>query len=803
MAAIAACQSHPDGVASKKPASAAPPHPTLLTPPPGTITPTHGPTTGTTPNPGGSGGLLASPGVPPVSPGPGTPPPPTLSALLAGHVSAPAGIIANNGGGIISDTGGSILANNGGGLISDQGSNVIANNGGNIISNHGGGYHLDATGGAGLANAFLYLTNRDEKFYLDHGTGQAFAAATGTDGSYSFPITADNGFPVGKDVIVNALLNENQRMTGFILPVNGKNTLEVTLATTLTTELLRAQAARQGKALKDYDATLVARAVSETQGAIDAGDVAVSRSVTDASGQTSTSAVFDLRLQHVDRLRNQYVVAFSAVDAAKSTLHTLSDTWRQLFGTRPSAVTTVMGNGGVPVIDTTHPGSTGDGTAPDPAAVPVGYCSGIAVGAHGDIFYTADGNDSGDGHVRWLEAGGPVATLWFPSFKLEQPGGVAVEKEPGGDQASSPGSVLIAGSSADFIVRVYAVDHAVTGADGNPRWPQELVSGEFLPVDAASEPDHPAVVDNLNDVPDTSKPATAYWRLGDEGPRTYASNGQPVPSPARFAHLNHPNDVAVDEEGNIYIADTWNQRVRMIPKVAGSYFGYRQPFDDDKDGVVDRFGAATPLVAGCIYTIAGNPAWDAARTPDQGGHWFGDYAGDGGAAQQAKLAGPTSLAFANGYLYVVDHDNQRIRRISRSTGIIETVAGNPPGPQTSNGSYFYFPGGDAGDGGPAGQAQLNNPQGIAVDAKDRVYFYDAGSRRIRMVDMGTSSHPITTVAGHAPDAVGSFGALDGDGDALYGVTLADVRGLAVDATGNLLITDFANRRIRKLWRQWE
>ena len=76
---------------------------------------------------------------------------------------------------------------------------------------------------------------------------------------------------------------------------------------------------------------------------------------------------------------------------------------------------------------------------------------------------------------------------------------------------------------------------------------------------------------------------------------------------------------------------------------------------------------------------------------------------------------------------------------------------------------------------------------------------DIGNR----ADLKASGLPITTVAGHLPDPTQAFGLAGGDGEALFGVTLPDVRGLAVDPAGNVLFTDFAARRVRKLWRQWE
>ncbi|MDB5101992.1 MAG: repeat containing protein [Cyanobacteria bacterium RYN_339] len=793
LSGVAACQgTTPTKTTGTKP-TAGPKGPITLTPPPELAGPGHVSVTAVTPAPPAATPTPAGPPVS-VSPLPTTAP---ATSFLAGLVTAPSLVIANNGAGLVSDAGGGILSNNGGGIIANNGGGILSNNGSGVVANNGAGYRLFAAANVGgLSNAFLYLTNRDEKFFLDATTHQAFVAASDKTGAYSFPITADNGFPTGKDVVVNAMLNEDQRLTGFLTPINGKNTLDVTLGTTLVTEFLRADAARRGKALKDYEAAKVAAAVKQTEDALASGDLPVLRTVAGPDGKPVSGAAFDLRLQHVDRLRNQYVIAFAAVDAGKTALHQLSDAWKALFGMRPTAVTTVAGNGAVPTVTSSQAQATGDGDAPDLVSVPMGYCAGIAIAKRGDVFVSGDANDSADGHVRWLHPGGKVGTLWFPQFRFEQPNGVAVESEP----AAGAGAVLLAGSNANYVVRVPMVD-AVQVVGNGPARPQTIVAGEFAPL-SADETDHPVNRDGGNTAVDTSQPQLSYFRLADEGARIYLS-GDPVPDAARYAHINHPEAVAVDEAGNIYIADTWNQRIRMIPKADGSYFGYKQPLDVDGDGVVEGFGPATPMKAGAMYTIAGNPIWDVVRTADEGGHWFGDFAGDGGPAQAARLDAPVALAFFEGALYVVDQDNQRIRRIQRATGTIDTIAGKPVGAQKNNGSHYFFPGGSGGDNGPAALAQLDTPRGLAIDAKGKLYFYEAGSQRVRMVDLKGAGMPIVTVAGHLPNAAMAFGAAGGDGEALAGVTLTDVRGLAVDPAGNLLLTDFAARRIRKVWRQWE
>ncbi len=158
--------------------------------------------------------------------------------------------------------------------------------------------------------------------------------------------------------------------------------------------------------------------------------------------------------------------------------------------------------------------------------------------------------------------------------------------------------------------------------------------------------------------------------------------------PALSAQLNGPSGVAVDLLGNIYISDTYNNRVRKV----------------DPSGI--------------IITVAGT-----------GVKGFG---GDGGPATSALLAAPSGVALdAEGNLYIADRDNHCIRKVT-TTGIIVSVAG------TGNPGY-------GGDGQDALSAELNSPFGIAVDTAGNIYVADTGNNRIRKI---TPAGIITTVAGN-------------------------------------------------------
>jgi uncharacterized protein YjdB len=213
------------------------------------------------------------------------------------------------------------------------------------------------------------------------------------------------------------------------------------------------------------------------------------------------------------------------------------------------------------------------------------------------------------------------------------------------------------------------------------------------------------------------------------------------------AELQYPTGVAVDTNGNVYIAD-YNNRIREVAVATGTQYG------------ID-------MTAGDIYTIAGSGAT---------GNGAGGYWGDGGPATSAGLNSPRGVAVdAVGNIYIGDVSNKRVRMVDTS-GTITTVAGN--------GQYGY-----SGDKGPALNAELTVPWGVAVDTSGNLYIADEYNNRIRKVDtFGT----ITTVAGTGNARY------SGDKGPATSAGLMYPIGVAVDTSGNIYIADTSDNRIRKV-----
>jgi sugar lactone lactonase YvrE len=272
-------------------------------------------------------------------------------------------------------------------------------------------------------------------------------------------------------------------------------------------------------------------------------------------------------------------------------------------------------------------------------------------------------------------------------------------------------------------------------------------------------------------------------------PTPYAGDG----GPAKAAHLNVPYATSVDSDGDLIIADAGNHAVREIISATGiiatlagrgpGWVGYSGDGSAAENALMWNPQSAASDAAGNLYIadsqnnairmILRSNGWIttiAGLGPEKPG-----YSGDNGPATAAKLDSPQGVAIdSDGNIYISDNGNHVIRKITG--GIISTIAGT--------GSTGY-----SGDGGPALSATFSTLKGLATDKQNNLYIADASNNVIRMIDRTGN---IYTVAG---DGIAGY---SGDGGVANKARLSNPLSIAIDNQNNLYIADTNNSAIRKV-----
>jgi len=415
-----------------------------------------------------------------------------------------------------------------------------------------------------------------------------------------------------------------------------------------------------------------------------------------------------------------------AVDSAGALY--VADAWNHIVRkiTQPlsdhAQITTVAGSGLIG-------GFTGDGGPARSAQLNFPY--GVAIDLQGDILIA----DSGNHRIRKVDGQGTITTV-AGSDHASGDGGPALAArlfQPSGVAIDAGGSVYISDSSNNRVRRV-APDGTISTAVASLNSPTGLggptglngpnglafdSSGALYIADTNSHVIRKLLNGSVTTV------AGVDGQFGNDGDAGMATD----------AHLETPNAVAFDRAGNMYIADSGNNRIRVV----------------SRDGTIQQF------------------AGDAQQgLPGQGG--------DNGPATSAQLNYPRALAIdPNGNVYIADFFNDRVRMVSAASQTITTVAGTGVR-------------GDAGEGGPATQAELALPSGLAFDNLGNLYIADALSNRICLLVNGTLGR-----------VAGGNGAGDtGDGGPALGASIAYPRDIAVDSRGIVYFSDQTNNRVRKL-----
>ena len=331
-------------------------------------------------------------------------------------------------------------------------------------------------------------------------------------------------------------------------------------------------------------------------------------------------------------------------------------------------------------------------------------------------------------------ATGPGGSLYHP-VGVSAAGGTVYVSDTGANliaAIANGGTTAFAGSLTAF------GEHG----DGGPATGASLYHPGGTAVDANGDV---FIADSGDNVVREVTPAGVIRRVAGTGIAGLGFAG-PVAFPAALSSLDHPQNVAADAQGDVYIADTYNNRVVKV----------------------------TPQ--GLAVTVAGDGT--------------AGYSGDGRPAAFAELNSPTGVAVdSDGNLYIADSANNVIRRVDAKTGIITTVAGDYAADKANDGL-----GGFSGDGGPATSAQLNDPQGVAVDGAGDLFIADTFNNAIREV---TPAGVITTVVNAAPAAGGAPPAGgESSGKAPTASKLNTPYGVAIDpSTDDLYIADTDNSKI--------
>lgn len=357
----------------------------------------------------------------------------------------------------------------------------------------------------------------------------------------------------------------------------------------------------------------------------------------------------------------------------------------------------------------------------------------------GTHLITASYSDAGGNFASSSTGVGPDSTIETVAGGALQNGMPALEASvsPRAVAVDSSGNLFIADSTLNVVFEVNHATGIITvvagngtagfSGDGDPATEAELNQPYGVAVDASGDL---FIADTANNrVREVNLATGVITTVAGNGTAGFSGDG----GPATAAEVQLPQGIAVDSSGDLFIADENNNRVREVDHATG-----------------------------VITTVVGDGT--------------SGSSGDGGPATTAELSYPDSIAFDSSDDLFVIADN-RIREVDHATGFITTVAGNGTA-------------GFSGDGGLATAAELNFPNGIAVDSSGNLFITDGNNERIREVDHATGV--ITTVAGN-----GTFG-FSGDGGPATSAEFRGPSGVAADSSGELFIVDSTNNRIREV-----
>jgi len=435
-----------------------------------------------------------------------------------------------------------------------------------------------------------------------------------------------------------------------------------------------------------------------------------------------------------------------------------------------------------------YSGMGGDGGPATDAAMSNPY--GVAADSSGNIYIS----DGGNWRIRKVNTAGIINTV---------AGGTSATYSGDGGPATAAG-LMVFGVATDIYGNFFITDRSsfrvrkvnpagiistIAGdgmthysGDGGVATTAEIYSPTGIALDNSGNVIFADMYNNLIRKRDVYGIATAIG-----GNSTAGFSGDGGPATAAQIDMLYSGGVATDTAGNIYIADTYNSRIRkinaagIITTVAGN-------------GTTTGVGDGGPATAASLYDpenvtvdvngniyISETSGYSVRKVNTSGiittiaGTGIGGHTGDGGPATAAELDGPTSVAVdAIGDVFIAS--SSLIRKVDPS-GIITTIAG---------GGYSSL---GFGDGGVATDAWLYNVTGVAVDAMGNVFIADQNDHRIRKVN---TAGIISSIAGTV------YGGFTGDGGSATAAQLNHPYGITVDRLENVYISDYANNRLRKI-----
>lgn len=573
-------------------------------------------------------------------------------------------------------------------LIANNSAGLIANNSAGLIANNSAGFRIAALEKEVLLpRALISLTDAQGNFFEDR-QGKPLSTTTDAKGRYEFP----RGVPINQPVIVSLLLSDDRREVGFTVPKTGKNTANVSLATTYVTEFLRHSAVLDGKTMAAYSLAKLSDLTARTNQAM----------------AERTLPQPTLKIADIAAMNMKYATVIG------ENHHGLGDAWAEMLGRRVMAVTTIAGTGA--------PGTSTNGTPAAKAALDLP--KGLARDKDGNLYVVEEGGN----RVRMISPDGTISTVIGNGGKgFSGEGGPATSATLNGPRAVAvdpQGNVVIA-DTLNMVIRVLAKSTGVFY--GVPMTPGNLYTIAGIPDPnvgpGINENDHtgdggPAVhaklagprglaFDSLGNLyfsesygwPAPGEDQTKSWHFirkitpdgyitsiaGQLSSETTPSVGfSPDGTPAVQAHLDYPNQIAIDEQDRLYIAEV----------------GSAEDLTTNRIRVIDlKELRSNPMAP--IRTVAGG----------------GTVIGDGAQATATQLNQPYGVAVGpDGLVYFSERGSEKVR-VVLSDGTVRTLAG----------------GGTLAMDGDGPMLKLTQPHDLCFDANGDLIIADSRTHKLRRV----------------------------------------------------------------------